>query len=170
MLHVDTTTEHGHEECSAPAECLMSFFETQGSQAAAGDLVFLKGLTAKEWGKVYRFAEIRKFSTGDILIRAGDQDDSFYIMTAGSAQVQQGQLVLGQIVEGSVFGEVAFFDRQPRSATISALTDGSVARFSRDSFESLAAWEPVLARRILYELGHCLALRLRAAEKRRDTT
>ena len=100
------------------------------------------------------------------MIRAGDQDDSFYILTAGSAQVQQAQKILGQIDEGAVFGEVAFFDRQPRSATIRALSEGSVARFSRDAFESLAAWEPVLARRILYELGHALAIRLRAAERR----
>ena len=144
----------------------MSFFETQENGASAGNLVFLQGLTAKEWGKVYTFAEVRKFSAGEVLIRAGDQDDSFYILTAGSAQVQQAQKILGQIDEGAVFGEVAFFDRQPRSATIRALSEGSVARFSRDAFESLAAWEPVLARRILYELGHALAIRLRAAERR----
>ena len=75
---------------------------------------------------------------------------------------------MSSIVEGSVFGEVAFFDRQPRSATIGALSDGSMARFTRDAFENLAAWEPVLARRILYELGHALAIRLRAAERRQS--
>ena len=144
----------------------MSFFETQADRSDKGTLVFLQGLTAKEWAKIYTFAEMRKFAAGDVLVRAGDGDDSFYIMTAGSAQVQVAGQVVGQIAEGSVFGEVAFFDRQPRSATIGALSDGSVARFSRDAFESLAAWEPVLARRILFELGHALAIRLRAAEQR----
>ena len=42
--------------------------------------------------------------------------------------------------------------------------------FSRGAFENLAAWEPVLARRMLYELGNALAIRLRAAEQRRDST
>jgi CRP-like cAMP-binding protein len=144
----------------------MSFFETKTNPADKSRLVFLQGLTAKEWSKVYTFAEMRKFVGGEVLVNAGDSDDSFYIMTAGSAQVLQAQKVIGQIAEGSVFGEVAFFDRQPRSATIRALGEGSAARFTRTAFENLAAWEPVLARRMLYELGHALAIRLRAAERR----
>ena len=66
----------------------MSFFETPADRSDKGTLVFLQGLTAKEWAKIYTFAEMRKFAAGDVLVRAGDGDDSFYIMTAGSAQVQ----------------------------------------------------------------------------------
>jgi CRP-like cAMP-binding protein len=144
----------------------MSFFDVTNGPRAGSKLVFLQGLTPKEWSKVFTFAEMRKFSTGDVLVSAGDEDDSFYIMTAGSAEVLQGAKIIGRIAEGSVFGEVAFFDRQPRSASIRALELGSAARFSRSAFENLAAWEPVLARRMLYELGNALALRLRTAEQR----
>lgn len=148
----------------------MSFFDVTNAPRAGGKLVFLQGLTPKEWGKVFTFAEMRKFAAGDMLVRAGDEDDSFYIMTAGSAEVLQGAEVISQIAEGSVFGEVAFFDRQARSASIRALEAGSAARFSRGAFENLAAWEPVLARRMLYELGNALAMRLRAAEQRLGST
>lgn len=144
----------------------MSFFETSGGPPVGGKLVFLQGLTAREWSKVFTFAEMRRFAAGDMLVRSGEEDDSFYIMTAGSAEVLHDSQVIGQIAEGAVFGEVAFFDRQPRSASIRALQDGAAARFSRSAFENLAAWEPVLARRMLYELGNALAIRLRAAEKR----
>ena len=149
----------------------MSFFQVPdiggaASPGARDQLVFLQGLTAKEWSKLYAFAEVRTFLAGEDLVRADDDDDAFYVMTAGSAQVLQGSKTIGQIAEGAVFGEVAFFDRQPRSATIRALGPGSAARFSRASFEYLAAWEPVLARRMLYELGAALASRLRAAESR----
>jgi CRP/FNR family transcriptional regulator, cyclic AMP receptor protein len=144
----------------------MSFFDVSNGPRTGGKLVFLQGLTAKEWSKVFTFAETRKFVAGELLVKAGDEDDSFYIMTSGSAEVLQGAKVIGQIAEGLVFGEVAFFDRQARSASIRALDAGTAARFSRSAFENLAAWEPVLARRMLYELGNALAIRLRAAEQR----
>ena len=148
----------------------MSFFEGSRDRAVAGaqpkPRVFLQGLTAKEWSRLYTFAEVRGFAAGEELVSDGDTDDSFYIMTAGSAEVQQGTAIIAQIAEGSVFGEIAFFDRLPRSATVRALQAGSAARFSRASFENLAAWEPVLARRMLYELGAELAGRLRAAQSR----
>ena len=137
-----------------------------GGPAARAPVVFLQGVTAREWAKLFTFAEVRTFVAGDVLVEAGGSDDAFYIMTAGSAQVLQGPTVIGQIAEGIVFGEVAFFDRLPRSATIRALESGSAARFSRTAFDNLAAWEPVLARRMLFELGNALAMRLRAAEQR----
>ena len=150
----------------------MSLFPVHGrpgtASPAATQQIFLQGLTAKEWSRLYTFADVRSFMAGEELVRAGDADDAFYVMTAGAAEVLQGTRSIGQISEGSVFGEVAFFDRQPRSATIRALEAGSAARFSRVSFENLAAWEPVLARRMLYELGAALAMRLRAAESRQD--
>ena len=128
--------------------------------------IFLSGLSAKEWSRLYSFGEIRAFSAGEVLVAEGESDDSFSIMTAGSADVLVNGRAIGRIAEGSVFGEVAFFDRLPRSATIRAAEAGSAAIFSRTAFDNLAAWEPVLARRILLELGAALALRLRAAERR----
>ena len=52
-----------------------------------------------------------------------------------------------------MFGEIAFFDGEPRSATIRALGDGSALRITRDRFDNLSGWNPVLARQILIDLG-----------------
>jgi len=67
--------------------------------------------------------------------------------------------------KGTVFGEMAFFDREPRSATVQATTSGTALRLTREAFERLAAWRPVLARRMLLELGRVVALRLRWAQE-----
>lgn len=144
----------------------MSFFETTNRQRSALEFSFLQGLTPREWSKILSFTEVRNFASGDALVATGEEDNSFYILTAGSAQILQGSTVIGMIPKGSVFGEVAFFDGLPRSATIRALEPGSAVRFSRAAFDDLAAWEPVLARRILCDLGRALAMRLRAAEHR----
>lgn len=44
---------------------------------------------------------------------------------------------------------------------IRAVTDGEMLRLGFDSFEALAAREPILARDLLLDLGRILAVRLR---------
>ena len=63
---------------------------------------------------------------------------------------------------GSVYGELAFFDSKPRSASIRATRDGQVLRLSRKGFEEIAAWNPRLAQQFLFDLGRILAHRFRS--------
>lgn len=141
----------------------MSFFDTVGRGTGAA-FTFLEGLSEREWAKIFSFGEMRTFAAGDSLVQTGEADRSFYVLLSGSVEILQGTTQLGRMERGEVFGEVAFFDGLPRSATIRAREDGSALRLSREAFETLAAWEPVLSRRILLDLGHALAFRLRAAE------
>ena len=67
------------------------------------------------------------------------------------------------IDEGSLFGELAFFDAQPRSANIRALTNGHALRLSRQGFDRLSQQQPHLARELLLEIGKVLAYRYRKA-------
>jgi len=71
--------------------------------------------------------------------------------------------VLASIPEGSVFGEISFFDGAPRSATIRSKTPGTAIRITTETFDTLAAWEPVIARKLLFDLGRILAMWLRWA-------
>lgn len=144
----------------------MSYFGATDPGQQSGDFLFLEGLTPREWGRIISFAETRNFARGDILVAVGDQDQSFYILTAGSAEIVLGSDVVGQISKGTVFGEIAFFDGLPRSATIRALEPGSALRVAKSAFDDLAAWEPVLGRRILLDLGRILAIRFRGAQRR----
>ncbi|MGA9087836.1 MAG: cyclic nucleotide-binding domain-containing protein [Bradyrhizobium sp.] len=153
----------------------MSFFEyptvgaTQSKasgEPAASAFTFLENLPKGSWEKILPIVETRHFRLGDDIIKMGERDDSFYILSSGSVNVvvpdRRGRdTVIVEIPEGSVFGEIAFFDRQPRSATIRASSDGSAIRVTRANFEHLSAWYPVIARQMLLDLGRILALRLR---------
>ena len=144
----------------------MGLFDYEGSDSQDSELVeitFLADLTAEDWTRVLGVVETRQFRAGEDLIRIGDEDDSFYILTNGNVDVVVGaeETVLATISEGSVFGEIAFFDRAPRSATIRARSQGSAVRITRENFDNLAAWEPEIARQMLYDLGRILAARLR---------
>jgi CRP/FNR family transcriptional regulator, cyclic AMP receptor protein len=140
---------------------LFDYSGTAQSQKPFQEISFLADLSADDWSRILKLVETRLFRAGDSLIRAGDKDDSFYILTSGEVEVTLGAKVLTTIPEGSVFGEISFFDGAPRSASIRAKSHGSAVRVTRQNFDHLAAWEPAIARQILFDLGRVLAARLR---------
>ncbi len=130
------------------------------------EITFLADLSGDDWTRVLKIVNERPFRAGDDLIRIGDKDDSFYILVRGEVEVSIGDKVLATIPEGSVFGEISFFDGALRSATIRARTTGSAIRVTREDLDSLAAWEPDIARKMLFDLGRILAMRLRWTTRR----
>ncbi len=140
---------------------LFDYSNTADSQESLQEITFLADLSSEDWARVLKIVKSRLFRAGDDLIRAGDKDDSFYILTSGEVEVTIADKVLATIPEGSVFGEISFFDGALRSATIRAKTKGSAVRVTREDLDTLAAWEPEIARKMLFDLGRVLAMRLR---------
>ncbi len=140
---------------------LFDYPDSGASDKPLQEIVFLENISKSDWATILKLVETRQFRAGDNLIRAGDKDSSFYILTNGEVEVALGDKILATIPEGSVFGEIAFFDGEPRSATIRATTNGKAIRVTRENFDTLAAWEPVIARQLLFDLGRIMAMRLR---------
>lgn len=147
----------------------MSFFDYPGQKSSGtGDqqVTVFEDLSSEDWSRVMSHAQTVHFKAGDTLIEHGDRDDSLYVLVAGEVEVLREasfgrKKMITRIPAGSVFGEIAFFDRQPRSAYVSANADGSMLRITRQNFERLAAWEPGIARQLLLDLGKVMATRLR---------
>lgn len=141
-------------------------YEQQGTspgQDAASEMLFLARATRAEWEKLAASCVTRRFSAGDTVIREGERAQCLYIVARGNLEVRRGAHCIAQIPEGSVFGEQAFFDSEPRSADVVAVGEGELLELSTDGLETLAARDPQLARAVLLELGRILSLRLRAA-------
>jgi CRP/FNR family cyclic AMP-dependent transcriptional regulator len=147
-----------------------SYFAYPGTDAASDDFVFLQQRSEEDWARLLDHCELLRFRAGDVIIRAGEQDRSLYIIVDGKLEVL---LVDGRGVEQqygtvepkSVTGEMAFLDGRSRAATIRALSDGEMLRLSFDAYETLAARFPELGRAILLDLGRILAVRLRQANE-----
>ena len=147
----------------------MAYFEygKSGNQEGTGEQVMVfNGLSEEEWQVIIRNAQNISFSQGEVLLRAGEVDDAVYIVMSGRVEVVSERAFglfkrIATIDKGSVFGEVSFFDSQPRSASIRAATDGQVMRLSHKNFEKICAWNPKLAQQFLLDLGRILALRFR---------
>jgi len=147
-----------------------SYFAYPGTDAARDDLVFLRDRSEEDWARLLDHSEVLRFRAGDLIIRAGDEDRSLYIIVDGTLEIllldQRGQEQhYGTIEPKSVTGEMAFLDGRPRAATIRATTDGDMMRLSFDAYETLAARHPELGRAILLDLGRILATRLRQANE-----
>ena len=138
----------------------MSYFDYPTDEPAESELTFLADRGEQDWQIVLSHTETRRFSAGDEVIRAGDQDRALYLLTEGSLAVASGG-AFRTIGAPSVVGEVAFLDGGRRSLTLVATTDGELRRLSLDSFEKLAGRHPELARAMLFDLGKIVSLRLR---------
>lgn len=130
------------------------------AQVAPGDaFTFLAGRAEKDWERIRRHADIRRFRAGELLVRAGDRDRAVYIVLRGRLEALLHPPVA--IGAGSVFGELSFLDGLPRSADVRALDDGDALRLSYEEYEILAARHAELGRAIVLDLGRIVAARLR---------
>lgn len=82
------------------------------------------------------------FSTGETVIAQGDQAESFYILTKGSADVVRvdadGQERLVKSLEaGQFFGEMGLMNGELRNATVRASSDIEVLELGRDEFAEM---------------------------------
>jgi CRP/FNR family transcriptional regulator, cyclic AMP receptor protein len=138
----------------------VSYFDYPTDEPTESELTFLADRGEQDWQIVLSHTETRRFSAGDEVIRAGDEDRALYLLTEGSLAVASGA-AFRTIDAPSVVGEVAFLDGGKRSLTLVATTNGELRRLSLDNFEALAGRHPGLARAMLFDLGKIVSLRLR---------
>ena len=77
----------------------------------------------------------RRFAAGESVFREGDDSDTCYVVHAGHARAIREhadgrQITLAIFGPGDIFGELAMFDDERRSATVEAIDDARAARAS----------------------------------------
>jgi CRP/FNR family cyclic AMP-dependent transcriptional regulator len=152
---------------------MSTFFDYPDGSAGPGgadDLVFLGDLSRTEWDRLVEGMERRRYGPGEDVLRFGEVDRSLYLVASGSVDILvpdgDGERAVRVQGTGTVFGEVAFFDGRPRTATVRANTATELLRLGPEAFTTLAARYPDLGRKVVLDLGRILAVRLRQAEAR----
>ena len=88
-------------------------------------------------------------TTGDVIIKQGDEGDYFYVVIKGSCSVtretplNKDGIKLADLTIGDTFGEEALISDARRNATITMSSDGSLMRLAKEDFKSLLN-EPML--------------------------
>ena len=136
-----------------------------GTGQASNATEFLADFSAEDLEKTYSIGELQHFATGQSALTEGDPDTSVYIVLEGQAEVsipgKRGLTKVATLLPGSIFGELSFFDRMPRSARVSIVADCAVLKISEDSFRNLAANDAAVALAFVRELSKILSLRVR---------
>ncbi|HEX4943630.1 MAG TPA: serine/threonine-protein kinase [Usitatibacteraceae bacterium] len=95
------------------------------------NLPFFKEFPENELWEVLRLSKWRKFPPNSVLIKEGDQGDSFFILAGGYVRVTRGKRTLSVLSAGDCFGEMSYLahkDAPHRSASVTTTSDCIVVK------------------------------------------
>jgi CRP-like cAMP-binding protein len=109
----------------------------------------------------------RRFAAGESVFREGDDSDTCYVVDAGHARAIREhpdgrQITLAIFGPGDIFGELAMFDDERRSATVEATDELELLGILGGDMRRLMRQHPDIAVKLVISLGR----RLRAANER----
>ncbi len=142
-------------------------FAEAAPERASPDALVLPHWNDGHWGALLQFTAPRPFRASEVVIQRAAADRTLYIVAAGSLEVGVTHVdgvsmtSLARIGAGSVLGEQSFFDGQPRSANVWAVTDGTLLLLPFEDFARFGENEPALARDFLFAMARVLSIRLR---------
>jgi len=119
-----------------------------------------KGLDKKSAGNLSQSALRRFIPLNSTIIIQGEEGSSMFVLLEGLLNVsittgEGGSLKAGLISPGQIFGEMSLFTGEPRSATVTALTNSIVLEITKDAFKNILDKKP----EFIEELGELIAER-----------
>lgn len=113
---------------------------------------------------------VRTYSKGEIIYHQGDVADKFFYLKSGKVKVFMTSVdgmekTLNTASSGELLGEGAFFDKQPRVSSASAVANSELVMIDKGHLEVLIAKYPSLA----FQLLEILANRIRLLSAQLDS-
>ncbi len=114
-----------------------------------------------EWLLTEEVSEEKYYPSGSVIRKEGDSDDSIFVVGSGLAQAcllgEDGpEVTLSILSQGEFFGEMALFEKKPRSATIVAKESCTVLKITGGEFLKLLDKHPEIAFKVLLKLSERL--------------
>jgi CRP-like cAMP-binding protein len=107
-------------------------------------------MTAETLGKLYR--------DGEVIVRQGEIGNCMYVIQRGQAEVllrkEDKEICVAVLGEGDVFGEMALFDQEVRSATVRARGDVWALTLEKKAFLRRIHEDPSLVFNILEKMSN----------------
>ncbi len=111
-----------------------------------------------------RVAEVavpRRFQSGQVVFRDGDESDTCYIVRSGHARAVREHsdgrsITLATFGPGDIFGELAMFDNESRSATVDTLEETEAIAILGPDMRRLLREHPDIAVKLISALGRRL--------------
>jgi CRP/FNR family cyclic AMP-dependent transcriptional regulator len=115
----------------------------------------------KRYGRIYK--------PGENVVKEGEMGETMFIIQTGEVRIHKRvrgrETTLAVLKDGDFFGEMAIIDKEPRSASASAVTESRIIVLSKDIFESQIRTNPKIIMAILRKVSE----RLRQADRQIKT-
>lgn len=129
-------------------------------------LSMFETLTESELVKVERIVHRRRFTAGEVIIRARAPRSGMYIVKSGSVDVVRpmGNGIfqkVGHLESGDLLGEFAILDDSPRSTSIVAAEPSELLGLFKPDLMELVETDPRLGLKIVLRVAEMMTRRLR---------
>jgi len=95
----------------------------------------------------------RVYTDSEAICREGDKGEVMYVIQSGKVKITKhapsGELTLAVLQSGDMFGEMAIFDKMPRSATATALGEARVLSIDKKKLFLSISHDPTLVFKML---------------------
>ena len=89
---------------------------------------------------MFQIASYEKFQDGHVIFKEGSNGDWIYVVEEGEVEISKivdgKRIVVETLKEGDIFGEMAYIDKTPRSATATAKGKTLVGVLDRNFFDT----------------------------------
>jgi CRP/FNR family transcriptional regulator, cyclic AMP receptor protein len=115
------------------------------------------GMATQELMYVAGIVQEDSFSAGETVIREEDAGDSMFVVVAGEVMVHRRNAQLAKLRSKDFFGEMSLLNNEPRSASVTTVSNCRLLRIEEDDF-----WQLLIANNSLaVAMVRVLAERLR---------
>jgi CRP-like cAMP-binding protein len=139
----------------------MSGRDSLGTISLLRQVPVFDGLSEADLVRISEVAVPRGFPAGQVIFREGDASDTCYVVRTGHARAIREHpdgrtITLAHFGPGDIFGELAMFDDERRSATIECLDDMEVIALLGRDMRALLERHSDLAIKLVISLGRRL--------------
>lgn len=130
----------------------------EDTAALLSSLEVFSALERRELAEVARVAVPRSFDRGEVIFREGDPGEALYVIRSGSVSIRRNSndgrtLALAELRAGSMFGELAAFGGEVRSATAEALESTTLVAILGSDMQRVLRSDPDIALKMLSALA-----------------
>jgi CRP/FNR family transcriptional regulator len=136
--------------------------EEVGVEGVLGSVPLFAALDADSAAALEKMLTTRSVGKGHVVFSEGDEGDRLFIVLDGKVKITRAaadgrENLIAVLGSAEMFGELSLFDPGPRTASVSAVTDATLASLDHDDLRPLLLERPGVA----VELLQALAQRLR---------
>lgn len=130
---------------------------------------FFKNLNDEDLVSLEKYAELKKYQKNEMIFSEEESGDELFIIKSGTVkvlrQIKNEEQTIVILNPGEFFGEMALFDKHPRSASVKMMDDGELVVLQKSDFDQMKTEVPSLVIKLMEIVITTLSDRLRQANR-----